>query len=126
MNKALIVMLLWAAGHTLPAYAEGSGNDLLRQCTQAAKSFSGTADPSTVNYIEAEHCKARIDGFAGAAAFYEGREGAPAAICFPEGGVTVRQSVHLVIKYLEENPEQLHYSATEAIFGTFLSNFPCK
>ena len=120
------VALGWIMGHTVPVYAEGNGHDLLTQCTQAALSFSGTADPTTVNYMDAGRCIGQIDGFAGAAAFYESQAGAPGAVCFPDGGITVRQSVPLVIKYLEGHPEQLHESATVLIFGAFLANYSCR
>ena len=116
----------WFMGHTVPVYAEGTGHDLLRQCAQAVHSFDSAADPATINFMDAGRCIGQIDGFAGAAAFYESQEHAPGAICFPDGGLTVRQSVPLVIQYLEGHPEQLHESATILIFGAFLSNYPCN
>ena len=126
MKRALCAAALgWIMGHTVPVYAEGNGHDLLRQCTQAALSFGGSADPATINFMDAGRCIGQIDGFAGAAAFYESREGAPRAICFPAGELTVKQSVPLVIQYLEGHPEQLHESATVLIFGAFLANYPC-
>jgi len=127
MRKALwIVTLGWIAGNAVPAIAEGNGHDLLRQCTQAVQSFGGTADTTTVNYMDAGRCIGQIDGFAGAAAFYESQQGAPGAICFPADGLTVRQSIPLVMDYLDGHPEQLHESATVLIFGAFLSNYPCN
>jgi len=127
MKKAFCAAALgWIVGYTLPAYAEGNGHELLRQCAQAALSFGGSADPATVNFMDAGRCIGQIDGFAGAAAFYESQKGAPGAICFPADGMTVRQSVPLVVQYLEAHPEQLHESATVLIFGAFLANYPCN
>jgi hypothetical protein len=127
MKKALwMVLLAWTAGYALPGHTEGNGHDLLGQCTQAVNSFSGTVDPATINFMDAGRCIGQVDGFAGAAAFYESQEGAPGAICFPETGMTVKQSIPLVLQYLESHPEQLHESATVLIFGTFLSSYPCN
>ena len=94
MKKALwMILLAWTAGYALPGHTEGNGHDLLRQCTQAVNSFSGTVDPATINFMDAGRCIGQVDGFAGAAAFYESQEGAPGAICFPETGMTVKQSI---------------------------------
>lgn len=127
MKKALWVsLLMWAAGNALPGYAEGNGHDLLRQCTQAANSVDSAMDPNAINFMDAGKCMGQVNGFAGAAAFYESQEGAPGAICFPENGATVRQSVQMVKRYLEDNPDMLHESSTVLIFGAFLSNYPCQ
>jgi hypothetical protein len=127
MGKTLGVMLLgWVMVHTVPVYAEGNGHDLLRQCTQAVNAIGSDAQPDTVNYMDAGQCMGLIDGFAGAAAFYESKSGSPRAICFPPDGMTIGQSVRMVRQYLEDHPEQLHESATVLIFGAFLANYPCK
>jgi len=121
------VALVWVIGNTEPAYAEGNGHDLLRQCTQAVNAMGGSGtEPNTVNYMDAGQCMGLVDGFAGAAAFYESQAGAPRAICFPADGLTMGQSVQMVRQYLESHPEQLHESATVLIFGAFLANYPCS
>lgn len=112
--------------HAAPGYAEGNGHDLLRQCTQAVSAIGGSADPSTINFMDAGRCMGLVDGFAGAAAFYESQPGGPGAICFPEDGMTIGQSVDLVLRFLTSHPEQLHESATVLVFGAFLDNYPCN
>lgn len=118
--------LFMALCHAAPGYAEGSGHDLLRQCTHAINAIEGTVDPSTINFMDAGRCMGLVDGFAGAAAFYESQEGAPGAICFPSEGMTIGESVRMVKQYLESNPEQLHEAATVLVFGTFLDKYPCN
>ena len=83
-------------------------------------------DPNTINFMDAGRCMGLVDGFAGAAAFYESQPGAPGAICFPEEGMTIGQSVALVKAYLENQPEQLNEASTVLIFGAFLENYPCN
>lgn len=118
-------VLAIALCHAAPGYAEGDGHTLLRQCTQALNAISGTADPNTINFMDAGRCMGMVDGFAGAAAFYESQPGAPGAICFPDEGMTIGKSVDTVKAYLEDNPGQLHESSTVLIFGAFLENYPC-
>lgn len=112
-------------GYAAPGYTEGNGHVLLRQCTQAVNAIGGTADPTTINFMDAGRCMGMIDGFAGAAAFYESQPGAPRALCFPDEGMTIGKSVGLVKAYLEGHAEQLHESSTVLIFGAFLENYPC-
>ena len=120
------VVLGGLIGHALPGYAEGNGHELLRQCTQAVNAIGGIVEPDDINFMDAGRCMGMIDGFAGAAAFYESQEGAPGAVCFPSEGMTIGQSVRIVTQYLESHPEQLHESSTVLIFGAFLAAYPCN
>ena len=67
-----------------------------------------------------------VDGFPAPAAYYESQPGAPGAICFREDGMSIGQSVELVVLYLVGHPEQLHDSSSVLIFGAFLDNYPCE
>ena len=116
---------MWLA--TNPAVAAANdGNALLRQCTEAIKIMEGIADPDSIDFGQAGHCMGEVNGFAGASAFYEKRPGAPRAICFPDDGITIGQSVRVVEKYLREHPQELHESSTVLLFGAFLSAYPCS
>jgi hypothetical protein len=122
MRKALL--LAWVLGHAIPGY--GNGHDLLRQCTQAVNAIDGIVEPNTINFMDAGRCMGLVEGFAGAAAFYESQSGAPGAICFPADGATIGESVRMVVDYLESHPEQLHEASTVLVFGMFLDYFPCN
>ena len=117
--------LVWLTGYAMPGFTGGSGVDLLKQCTQAIKVMDGVVDPNTIDVVDAERCMGLIDGFAGAAAFYESQPGSPGAICFPAEVTTIGQSVRVVDKHLQSHPEQLHEPATVLIFGAFLAAYPC-
>jgi hypothetical protein len=124
-NVLWVVTLGWMIGYAVPGFTQATGSDLLKQCAQAIKGMDGVTDQNPVTYGDAGRCMGLIDGFAGAAAFYEGRPGAPGAICFPAEGATIGQSVRIVDKYLQSHPEQLHESSTVLIFGAFLEAYPC-
>ena len=87
--------------------------------------MDGVVDQNPIEYGDTGRCMGMIDGFAGAAAFYESQPGAPGAICFPTEGTTIGQSVRIVDKFLQTHPEQLHEPATVLIFGAFLAAYTC-
>lgn len=127
MKKLMWVpVLAWVIGHSAAGHAEGTGHELLRQCKEAVNAIGGIVEPDTVDFMEAGRCMGLIDGFAGAAAFYESQPGAPGAICFPDDAMTLGQSVRMVTQYLESNPDMLHEAATVLIFGAFLTQYPCN
>ena len=119
------VALWWTISYSVPGFAEGNGKDLLRQCTQAVDAMDGVVDPNTIDFGEAGRCMGLVDGFAGAAAFYESKPASPGAICFPTEGATIGQSVRMVDKYLQSHPELLHEPSTVLIFGAFVTAHPC-
>lgn len=126
MKKLLgITIITWIVGYSLPGFTQGIGTDLYRQCSQAVKAIDGVTDPTTIDFGEAGQCLGMVEGFAGAAAFYESKAGALKAICFPEKDLTIGQSVRLVDKYLQRHPEQLQEPSTVLIFGAFLEAYPC-
>jgi len=47
------------------------------------------------------------------------------SICFPKG-VTPGQMESIVIKYLNEYPDRLHYSADSLVLDALGKAFPCK
>ncbi len=47
------------------------------------------------------------------------------AFCLPKGGTT-DQMIKVVIKYLENHPEQLHLPAANVIYLALDDAFPCK
>jgi hypothetical protein len=47
------------------------------------------------------------------------------SICYPKG-VTAGQIESIVIKYLNEHPDRLHYSADSLVLDALGKAFPCK
>ena len=45
-------------------------------------------------------------------------------ICFPQG-VTVKQSIRVFLKYMDDHPEKLHLQAPNLIYESLISAFPC-
>lgn len=49
----------------------------------------------------------------------------PHPICIPEG-VTTTQLAKVIIKYLDLNPEFLHYTAAQLVREGLMINYPCS
>ena len=107
---ALIVVM------TVPVYSqEGkyrSGNFLLETC-------------EAENPVSWDYCRAFIagagDGFETGSIY--GGGGQP--FCYPEGN-TLGQAVRIVMKYLKEHPETLHYFAAELVALALIEAWPCE
>jgi hypothetical protein len=45
--------------------------------------------------------------------------------CAPEG-VSIKQDLRVVVKYLEDHPEKLHLHAAQLVMEALAKAFPCK
>lgn len=45
--------------------------------------------------------------------------------CIPDAA-TAGQLTDVVCKYLADKPSKRHYTATSAVFGSFMADFPCR
>jgi len=52
-------------------------------------------------------------------------DGSPVLICIPDG-VTAGQLWKVVVKYLNENPEKLHFAADSLVLAALEGAFPCE
>ena len=70
-------------------------------------------------------CKLYVAGVIDAYAFLADVENLENRICTPDT-VTVRQLQHVVKKYLNEHPKDLHHSAAYIVLVAIRKAFPCK
>lgn len=47
-------------------------------------------------------------------------------VCLPKSGVGNEQAIKIVTRYLEENPQKLHFPATILAFVALKDAFPCS
>lgn len=102
MKKILFVTLL------IPSFVHAgfySGNELKEQCNKTTGSYNRGICHGYVSAV--------ID------------IGDNILFCLP-GNVTLGQMSDLVIKYMNENPAQLHKSADSIAVSAISKDFPCK
>lgn len=100
-----------------------TGNELLQSCKDSVKSRQNAAE------IQSTACSGYIDGAIDA--YNMVRSGLGYDTKYPEGNICIpadtpaSQKVHMLIKFMEEHPEQLHLDGSELVIDAFLKAFPC-
>lgn len=88
-----------------------TGNDLYKIC-------GGTVETTPI-------CSAYITGVTDAFIFASTKN-VPNSPCLPYDTVTIAQIRDIVVKYLSENPDQRHYTASSNILVALKRAFPCR
>ena len=88
-----------------------SGNKLLEYC-----------NPNSSNR---DICTGYVAGTRGALDTWKIWENIDSGICVPKA-VSLGQSIKVVVKYLEANPDKLHLSASSNVLNAFADAFPCE
>jgi hypothetical protein len=112
--KKWISMLVITAGllSVSSAYSDYySGNKLLEYCNP--------------NSSKRDICTGYVAGTRGAIDTWKIWENIDSGICVPNE-VTLGQSIKVVVKYLETNPDKLHLSASSNVLNAFADAFPCE
>lgn len=106
-----------------------TGNDLLRQCNEMMKILDNSNPPPGVDAGEAMYCVGYVGGAADFATVGEVwnrvHDYKDAPFCVPveaERG----QLVRVVVRYMNDHPEELHKDKVVLVMGAFSAAFPCK
>ena len=114
---ALVIGLLLLSSNL----AWGDGNELLSKCNKSIRFAKDTFD--------AGYCVGIVQGVMGATSYFNevliGLGGKKTFFCVPSRSVIVLQSIRIIVKYLNENPERLHMSETLLIGMALGEAFPC-
>ncbi|HEX3153068.1 MAG TPA: Rap1a/Tai family immunity protein [Candidatus Angelobacter sp.] len=121
MRKLLLLAVLFIG----PKAFCTDGNTLLRWCEAT---FEDNAKPATL--INEGQCfgyiYASIDSNQAWMESTGTNKNPSQNLCFPEGGAENGQLARIVIKYLKDHPEKLHYKADGLVYNALLTAFACK
>ena len=113
MNKWVSILAITTAmlsGNS--AFADYySGNKLLEYCNPDSS--------------KRDICTGYVAGTRGAIDTWKTWENIDSGICVPKE-VSLGQSIKVVVKYLEANPDKLHLSASSHVLNAFAEAFPCE
>ena len=123
MNKILLLLSLAFIQSNALAYEKAQ--ELLWACK---------ADPSTASDMESmvkanldkSHCFGYITGMLDGVQLVFGIKPESKFFCPPVGGMSTDQQVRIVIKHLEDNPQELHSSARMQALLALAKAFPCE
>lgn len=111
----LVVVLFGLTGFARDSKEFSDGNELHDECA--------TIVSGDLGYYEGGHCFGMIEAYLQLASELSPRYFP--AHCLPEG-VTIGQIAKMVVKYLDQHPEQLHLPATLVIAKVAHDAFPCR
>jgi hypothetical protein len=125
----LIAVLLLCCAPLSHALSRIDGNRLLHDC-QAGIKFADGKDLSRDEAIQSSECLAYVEGSLDGSDFWkvidqrDGNKNMPHH-CIPNG-VTMEQTVRVLMKYLEGHPQELHENGWVCVHAAMLEAFPCK
>lgn len=128
----MTIKVLVVATSVLVTYSAHAlkGNDLLTSCQEGLKFADGHLRNTDI--VQAEKCFAYLEGFMSgvnlATAVISGNYNDYAknmAYCVPDGATTA-QGVRIIVKYLRENPAELHLNAEVLLMKALRQSFPCE
>jgi hypothetical protein len=127
MRIVLIVCAVAVGASPYCAHAQNTGNELLQNC-QAALSMPGTPEGHS-QMVEAErmkgmNCFGYVRGVWDTFSLYEAA-GYPPLACIPQEA-TVGELVRVIVKYLNDHPNQLHEPDNVSLFKALKEAYPCK
>ena len=109
----LLITLLVTLGISMGSYGVfKTGGMLLEEC-------------ESEDAIDKAICIGFVTGVADTFNSVMGLELMPKTFCIPEQ-VTVGQLYKVVVKHLNEHPEDLHYRADNGVYMASIEAFPCK
>jgi hypothetical protein len=131
MKKLLLVLIaLTASACASTPYKDG--NDLLQQCKVAVRFIDEPKNETTEAVGEGYYCIGLVRGVLDTVDVWQFADKAlknkvsPGRPCLPEESLKNIQAVRIVVKWLNEHPEQLHNGASLLVLVALRDAFPCK
>jgi len=110
----------YGADSLLAKGKEQSGLEFLREC-------NGTfSDDEVGKKLMKFYCLGYISGITDAQTIIGGVNPGSKIFCPPSEGLENEQSLRIIIKWLEDHPEQLHMSARISVFIALSKALPCN
>jgi len=121
-----IVLLLAEA-----ALASPTGNDVLKNCQTAVRSFDNNG-ASVSELTDVGWCEGWVRAALELTRSYNDltdftkQKPTVLQFCLPESGIPLIQAIRVVVKYLQQHPDQLHEDGMGLTIAALKGSFPCK
>ena len=124
------ILLLFTAFIPAAGYVEvHDGSGLLQKYNNLIRIFEEGVKESkqTENMLaDASFCSGMMQGMTNTIIFFDAFQVTQNIVCLPENGISNGQAAKVVIKYLQEHPEQLHVADSGLAFLALMDALPCK
>ena len=126
MKKKALLLVAVSLFVATPVMAMAwDGNKILKYCKESQKILDNEKDLS-INYHYATYCKnfiaATMETHRDLADYYDKGN----CFCLPKDGFQIGQAIRIVVRYLETNPDKLHYQGSTLSLIALNEAFPCE
>jgi hypothetical protein len=131
MRLLSLAFFLLASASCFASTAQMDGNDMLRKCKPFFDDIAGTPNTSTTftEKLDSTYCAGYIAGVLDVEAVWrklEGESSKATHYCLPADGIPNDQVLRILKKWLDNNPEKLHWRTDLIIHTALVKAFPCK
>lgn len=124
MKKGMMAAVALAGALASGSAMAVDGNELLGWCKAALRTADGT-DKENPNF-GVGYCMGTVSSVMDIVYGIGDELPRTYRSCPPAGGFSYAQGMRIVVKYLEENPKNLHLGASVLTMGALRSAYPCK
>ena len=127
--KKILLCLLLVTLCLMSSSALADGNKLLKKCKAEEYILNEGQYNEIEDVLTSDFCLGIVQGVKNtmqALCSAEAGIGHKYRVCFPEGGITNGQAVRIVVKYLEEHPEDLHEHEVVLLMRAYYDAYPCE
>lgn len=117
-------LLFFLGLYELSAYAQNSGNDLLRMCGGVVQAMDG-GEVTLSTHFDSGYCVGLMKGIINTSRIYKVGYNIERELCLPIDGIDNDQAMRIVVKYLKAKPELLHLDHSALAFNALAKAYPC-
>lgn len=126
MRAILVFVAILCGIGVSPAFAQvADGSRFLRACGAAMKQADGI-QISDAELTESIWCIGYVSGFLDSLSISAKANPGRQPACLPIQGIANDQAIRIFVKYLRENPGQLHESGRMSFMVSLARVFPCR
>jgi hypothetical protein len=119
VNTSILILLILLSANS---YSKSDGVKLLSTCKAADSALNGK-DLNQESFVEEAYCLGLIRGVYNSISIF-GQE--QLKVCLPEQGIGINQQVKIVVKFLEDNPKELHETDWLLVMLSFQGAYKCQ
>jgi len=127
MRKSILAIFL-TLGAASSSEVRASGNDgnrLLAECNLVIRMMDDGVAPSASEGPKVARCLGMMQGITSLNMVYQAKDRDSALFCLPSNGMSVGQAARIVVKYMRDNPSELHNEESLVAIAAFIDAYPC-
>ena len=128
MRKSILaIFLTLGAAFSSEVRASGNdGNELLADCNLVIRMMDDDGVvPSATEALKVGRCLGMMQGITSLNMVYQVKDRDSALFCLPSNGMSAGQAARIVVKYMRDNPRELHNNGSLVVIAALKDAYPC-